>query len=106
MATLPAPAAAVQSAAPPPVRPDPGTLTALRCPMCEGPVYQPAPGQLTCPACASAPVPAVGRDEPIPGLACPQCGGGLRGLFRGVFLADGPYCPACPIPFTPSEESP
>ena len=102
--TLPHSLAGGNPPAPPPVRPDPGTLTALRCPMCDGPVYQPAPGELTCPACASTPTPAAGGDEAIPGLACPRCGGGLRGLFRGVFLADGPYCPACPSPFAPAPD--
>lgn len=39
--------------------PPPRTLAGLRCPMCEGPVYQSVPGRLTCPACAARPAPTL-----------------------------------------------
>lgn len=71
MATLHPSASAGKAEAPPPARPDPaapekvqrctfspGLPTALRCPMCEGPVFTTAePGGLTCPACAARPAP-------------------------------------------------
>ena len=51
------PTAPGKPGSPAPGTSSPGKLTGLRCPLCEGPVYAPAPGQLTCPACAAEPVP-------------------------------------------------